>query len=208
LLARAAGKTSLTPSGVHYVPFAQPVEGGRGAGSAALHLADGSRIVAERVGGRALTVGVGVGGGEPYGSCLRRLGAPRLADGHLPILRTAYTDAGEVRFRQESFSARLPGRRSLVSFVELTADAREAAATVRVGTLRYPVTRGTVRTVRVAWDGRAVAVAEEAYRAARESVRAYWQRRLAERGSGRRGRPPGKVQLPRYASTSDVENQG
>jgi hypothetical protein len=185
LLARAAGKTSLTPSGVHYVPFAQPVDGARGAGSVALHVADGSRIVAERIGGRALTIGVGAGAREPYGSCLRRLGTPRLADGYLPILQTAYTDGGGVRYRQESFAARLPGRTALTSFVELIADARSAATgtELRIGPLRSSVAPGTLRTLRVAWSGRAVSIDEEAYRSARESVRVYWGRRLAEGAS-------------------------
>jgi hypothetical protein len=186
LLARAAGKTPLTPSGVHYVPLAQPLDGARGAGSVALHLADGSRIVSERVGGRSLGVGVGARGREPYGSCLRRLATPRLAEGYLPILQTAYADASGVRYRQESFAARLPRTGSLVSFVELIADARRSTAgttELRFGALRHAVALGTVRTVRVAWGDRAVAVDEEAYRSARESVRAYWERRLAEGAS-------------------------
>ena len=43
LLARAAGRTRLTASGVHYVPFSQPA-GAQGGLSVALHVADGSEI--------------------------------------------------------------------------------------------------------------------------------------------------------------------
>jgi hypothetical protein len=180
LFARAARKTSLTPSGVHYVPFAQPVDPARGAGSVALHLADGSRIVRERVGGASLTVGVGPLGRERYGSCLRRLGTPRLADGYLPILVTTYTDAFGNRYRQESFAARLPGANSLASFVEVTVEARASLARIQIGPVRETVPRGTLNSVHVRWNGRAVAVRDDAYRSARETVRAYWTRRLAQ----------------------------
>jgi hypothetical protein len=186
LLARAAGKKRLTPSGVHYVPLAQPADAARGAGAVALHLADGSRIISERVGGRSLAIGVGVRGREPYGSCLRRLSNPRLAEGYAPILQTSYADASGVRYRQESFAARLSLTRSLASFVELTADARRSTARtteVRLGALRYAVAAGMVRIFRISRTDRARAIDEEAYRSARESVRTYWERRLAEGAS-------------------------
>ena len=77
---------------MYYLALAQP-EGVQGAGSVALHVADGSQIVSERVGGRSLTVRVGAGGRERYGACLRRLVNARLADGWLPIVETGYTDA-------------------------------------------------------------------------------------------------------------------
>ena len=80
LYARAPGKKALTESGVYYVPFGQPL-GARGAGSVALHVADGSQVIAERVGGRRLTIFVGAKGRERYGSCLARLGSARLAAG-------------------------------------------------------------------------------------------------------------------------------
>jgi len=180
LLARAAGKTSLTPSGVHYVPFAQPADEARGAGAVALHLADGSRIVRERIGGTSLTVKVGPRGGEAYGACLRRLGTPQLAAGYLPILVTTYADASGNRYRQESFAARVPGRSSLASFVEVSVDARATAARIQIGPVRETVPRGTANAAHVVWDGRAVAVRDDVYRSARESVRAYWERRLAQ----------------------------
>ena len=131
LLARAANGRPLTDSGVHYVPFTEPL-GARGAISVALHVADGSQIVSERAHGRRLTVAVGRRGSERYGSCLRRLAEPELADGYLPILETRYADTSGVRYRQESFAARVPETRSLVSFVRLSADATRS---------REPLTR-------------------------------------------------------------------
>ena len=71
----------------------------------ALHVADGSEILADRE------------GAEREG--LRRRGRPRalrlvpvapaplpLADGFLPILETQYVDAAGNRYRQESFAVR------------------------------------------------------------------------------------------------------
>lgn len=127
LLAKAAEGARLTDSGVHYVPFPGQV-GGSGAGSMALHVADGSQILSRRASGRSLTVGVGSGGRERYGSCLDRLEKFGLSGGYLPILQTHYVDAQGVRYRQESFAVRIPQTRSLVSFVELTADARESTS--------------------------------------------------------------------------------
>jgi len=118
----------LTDSGVYYLPFGQPF-GARGADSAALHVADGSQIVSERVDGRKLSVDVGVHGRERYGSCLARLASPSLYSGYLPILESRYTDAAGVRYDQESFAARVPQNHSLVSFVRLTVDTRPAAIT-------------------------------------------------------------------------------
>lgn len=128
LLAGGPGQRPLTDSGVHYLPFAQPL-GVHGAESVALHVADGSEIVSEHVGGPALVIGVGERGRERYGSCLTRLETPRLASGYLPILETRYVDATGVRYRQQSFVARIPQSTSLVSFVRVEADTRDAAAT-------------------------------------------------------------------------------
>ncbi len=122
LYARAPGKRALTESGVYYVPFGQPL-GARGAGSVALHVADGSQVIAERVGGRRLTVLVGAKGRERYGSCVARLGQARLAGGYLPIMSTTYTDGSRVRYRQESFAAQTSETGSLVSFIRLDVDA-------------------------------------------------------------------------------------
>ncbi|MCS7008150.1 MAG: hypothetical protein NZL88_11415, partial [Gaiellaceae bacterium] len=72
--------------------------------------------------------GVGVGGRERYGSCLRRLRGPALADGYLPMLRTRYIDRDGVRYEQESFAGHLPETTSLVSFLRITADATGSRA--------------------------------------------------------------------------------
>jgi hypothetical protein len=127
LLARAANGRPLTDSGVHYAPFAQP-EGAWGATSVALHVADGSQIVSEKAHGRRLTIAVGPRGLERYGSCLARLTEPKLEEGYLPILETRYVDADGVRYRQESFAARVPETDSLVSFVRVAADATGSQA--------------------------------------------------------------------------------
>jgi hypothetical protein len=134
LLARGPKQTQLTTSGVYYLAFAQP-DGPRGAGTVALHVADGSQVIAERVGGRTLSVGVGTGGRERYGSCLARLTPAKLADRYLPILQTRYADGAGVRYRQESFVARIPETRSPVSFVRVEVDTRGArrGAVVRFG---------------------------------------------------------------------------
>ena len=123
--ARGRNGRPLTDSGVHYTHFSQP-ERPRGATSFALHVADGSQVITRRSHGRRLTVGVGLRGQERYGSCLRRLELPRLVDGYLPILVTRYTDSHGVRYEQESFVARIPETRSLVSFVRVVADAGDA----------------------------------------------------------------------------------
>jgi hypothetical protein len=129
LVGRPAGlkPTRLTDSGVYYLAFGQP-SGAGGAGAVQLHVADGSQIVSERVDGPRLTVALGAQAGERYGSCLARLDAPRLYDGYLPILDTSYVDASGVHYRQESFAARIPQTRSLVSFVRLSADPRGTRA--------------------------------------------------------------------------------
>jgi hypothetical protein len=117
----------LTGSGVYYLPFSFPFSP-YGPQGFALHVADGSQIVTRRAGGRSLTIYVGAGGRERYGSCLARLTPARLADGYLPILETAYVDAHGVRYTQESFVGRVYGTRSLVSFVHLGVDASQASA--------------------------------------------------------------------------------
>ncbi|MGI8422059.1 MAG: hypothetical protein ACR2MU_07365 [Gaiellaceae bacterium] len=130
-LARGAAGKPLTASGVYYLPFAQP-DGPRGAGSVALHVADGSQIVSQHVGGRALTVSVGGNGGERFGSCLARLATPALASGYLPILETRYVDASGARYRQESFVARAGAAGPLVSFVRITVDAPRGGKAARL----------------------------------------------------------------------------
>ena len=226
LYARAPGKRPLTESGVYYVPFGQPL-GARGAGSVALHVADGSQVIAERVGGRRLTVFVGAKGGERYGSCLARLGQARLAAGYLPIMSTTYTDAARVRYRQESFAAQTSETGSLVSFIRLDVDATRASAkvvqlrlkpsvkklrqvlafsrggTVKRSVLTYRIKRGTKRTVYLAWINypgrRTLAVDPARYDRARRAVSAYWEGRLAGGHADRRPGAPRQRRLPEPA---------
>lgn len=191
LLARAPGRTSLTDSGFHYLAFSQP-HGAGGAGSPALHVADGSQILSKRTTGRRLSIGVGRAGRERFGACLARLALPRLAAGFLPILETRYVDSQDVRYVQESFAARVSGARSLVSFIRLTADARAARGTVEMrfapsdgSAVTYEVPPRTLTTAYVAWSAsptgsRLEALDRESYEAARESATRYWHGRLAE----------------------------
>jgi hypothetical protein len=118
-------------SGVYYLPFAWPTL--FGAQAIALHVADGGTIYASRTSGPKLTISVGSGARERYGSCLARLSTPQLLGGYLPVLETRYVDRGGVHYAQESFAARIGVTRSLVSFVRLTADARHANHPVRLG---------------------------------------------------------------------------
>jgi hypothetical protein len=131
LLAGAQGQAAATESGVHYVALAQP-DDVHGAGTVALHVADGSQILSNRLDGPRLTIGVGRRGAERPGACLSRLSTPGLFAGYLPLLETSYVDSDGVRYRQELFAARIPQTRSLVSFVEIVADARRSAVPTEV----------------------------------------------------------------------------
>jgi hypothetical protein len=200
------GGRRLTTSGAYYLTFAYPLSL-YGEKAFALHVADGSEIVTRRVGGPNLTLFVG-DGRERYGSCLPRLGAPRLARGWLPVLRTTYVDARGVRYAQESFAGRNPGVRSLVSFVRLRVDATHAGGatavvrfvpspgsgarlvsdgqgTVSAGGVRYRV-HGTA-VIHVAWvhsPGRGDLVLDaRSYDAARRDVARFWGRELARGAS-------------------------
>jgi hypothetical protein len=187
LYAAGRGGTRLTRSGVYYLPFTLPlsVGGARGFG---LHVADGSEIIVRRVGGPSLTMYVGVGGNERYGSCLARLQTPRLADGYLPILEAGYRDNSGVRYTEESFVGRLHGR-SLVSFVRLTADASRAERGARIrlvstrgATTHEVVSRGKTVELDAAFvhsGARLERIDATAYAAARASVVAFWQQSLA-----------------------------
>ncbi len=199
------GGAQLTRSGAYYLTFAYPLSL-YGDKAFALHVADGSEIVTRRADGPRLTILVG-NGREVYGSCLARLGAPRLARGWLPVLRTRYVDASGVRYTQESFAGRVPGVRSLVSFVRLTVDTRRATSAIAVARfvpspgsrarlvsdghgsdapdgIRYRV-RG-VRVLHVAWvhsPGRGPVTADGAsYDAARLATERFWEAEL-DRGS-------------------------
>jgi hypothetical protein len=126
----------LTSSGSYYVPFSFPFTS-YGSTVFALHVADGSEIITRRIGGPSLTFYVGHYGIDRYGSCSARLRPARLAQGYLPILQTGYEDLSGVRYTQESFVGRAYGTygaRSVISFVKLVVDARQAtkSATVRL----------------------------------------------------------------------------
>ena len=127
------GPRQLTASGVYYLAFGQP-RGPNGTNAVQLHVADGSQIVSRMVNGPSLSIRVGVRGRERYGACLSRLAKPKLYHGYLPILETSYRDAKGVRYHQESFAARVPQTRALVSFVRLKVDpsrSRSGTAYVR-----------------------------------------------------------------------------
>jgi hypothetical protein len=199
LLFARAKKKPLTSSGVYYLPFAQPL-GSHGALEIALHVADGSQILARTANGASLRVLVGRGGGEPFGSCLSRLSQPTLADGYLPILETKYVDSAGARYQQESFAVRGLGTGALVSFVKVTASAGSSGAVIRLvhsthrrgrtaqsrgeeSTLRYQVEPGETTTVYVAWlpsDLRPVTIDAATYDTAREQLIDFWNARLAQ----------------------------
>ena len=125
----------LTPTGSYYLAFSYPFSA-YGSTAFALHAADGSEIITDRVGGPSLSIYVG-SGAERYGSCKSRLQPARLVDSYLPILDTAYTDVHGVHYRQESFAGRVYGTYgapSVISFVRLTVDTRATkyGATVRL----------------------------------------------------------------------------
>jgi hypothetical protein len=134
----------LTASGFYYVPLSFSWSN-YGSTVFALHVADGSEVITRHVGGPALQIWVG-NGGERYGSCVSRLQPARLAEGHLPILETSYTDANGVRYRQESFVGHVFGTYgvpSIISFIRLEVDATGARASAKV---RFDPTRWLGRT--------------------------------------------------------------
>lgn len=200
--AEGRGGSPLTRSGAYYLTFAHPLSL-YGEKAFALHVADGSAILTRRVDGPGLTILVG-DGREIYGSCLARLGRPRRAHGWLPVLRTSYVDARGVRYAQESFAGRVPGVRSLVSFVRLAVDTRRAGSatavvrfaaspgsrtrlvTDRQGVLDQGGARDGVRGVRVlyvAWvhsPGRgSLDVGAAAYDRALRATERFWEGELA-----------------------------
>jgi len=155
----------LTGTGVYYLAFGRPN------GPYSLHVADGSELMWRRVGGPSLRISVD---GEPYGSCLRRLAPPQLADGWLPILETSYTDANGRRYSEESFATSPPD--APASFVKLTVPANGSA---NVGAL---AARGP-RTVYVSFAGRSRTIDEQTYARGRANVIAYWTAKLASGAS-------------------------
>ncbi len=189
---------TLTASGVYYLPFAQPL-GVKGARTIALHVADGSEILSQTAKGPNLKVFVGTNGQERYGSCLGRLSTPKLASGFLPMLETKYVDAGGTRYRQESFAVRGLGTGDLVSFVRVTATARDGGrgslirlvpqgsrrgARVTQGVMQARVDPGQTTTMYAAWlvpfGGAPVEVNQATFDAARERLVEFWLARLGQ----------------------------
>ena len=197
LYATQRGRRPLTRSGVYYLPLAYPTDVYAPA-TFALHVADGSEIISRRVDGPSLTLFVGGTGRERYGSCLARTTVATLADGYLPIVETAYTDANGVRYTQESFAGRIAGARSIVSFVHLNVDATDAktGAVVRFAAsdpdrlladnrAAAHVARGETTDLYAGWVHQLpllqpVHVNERTYARARDGIVAYWNRRLAD----------------------------
>jgi len=184
LYAVGQGGRPLTKSGVYYLPFTMPYgKGNRGYG---LHVADGSQIIVRHVGGPSVTVFVGAGGRERYGSCLARLQTPQLLAGYLPVLQVAYRDALGVRYVEQSFVTRQ--RQSLVSFLRVSADASEArgdAVITFAGSSGRVIRLDVPKGQKVALDAalihtgaRLVRVYNE-FAAARASVVDFWNQRLA-----------------------------
>jgi hypothetical protein len=187
LLARGPRGRPLTESGVYYLPFADPPPPG-GTASVDLHVADGGQIVARRVGGPSLRVLVGPKGDERYGSCTPRLAQPRLRDGWLPVLETAYADAAGSTYTQESFATRLPGAATPASLVRLSVHAN-AGARVRFASsagpgVDVPVAAGDTRTIEVAWRPRGARLIDDAaYATALDAYSHAWQSRVAAAAS-------------------------
>ena len=197
LYATQRQRRPLTDSGVYYLPLAYPTDVYAPA-TFALHLADGSEIVTRRVGGPHVTIRVGRHGFERYGSCLARTTLATLADGYLPIVETAYTDASGVRYTEESFAGRIAGARSIVSFVHLTVDASGSSSGAAVRLVASDPRRllaadpsptriapGATADVYAGWVHQlpllhGVRVDALTYERARAGVVAYWNRRLAQ----------------------------
>ncbi|HUB76575.1 MAG TPA: hypothetical protein VL977_05930, partial [Solirubrobacteraceae bacterium] len=173
LYARGPGGKPLTPSGVYYLAFGMP-NGTRGAGTVALHVADGGQILWRQTTGPALTVWAGPG--ERYGSCLARLEPARLAQGWLPVLETGYRTASGVHEHEESFAARTRNG-GLASYVHLSAS-RPTLLRVTTGA---GTTSASGRSLYVRWNGRgrAQAVSAAAYDAARSGVVRFWRGELS-----------------------------
>jgi hypothetical protein len=125
----------LTESGMHYLPLTEPFD----ATSFALHVADGSQIMAEytnlwgapdwalafpkpdRGGPEVLCFDfvLGPDGDEHFGEDLARLSEPALAEGWLPILSLDYTDRRGLRLRRESLATRAPDTTQLESYLRI-----------------------------------------------------------------------------------------
>lgn len=141
----------LTESGMHYLPLTEPFD----ATSFALHVADGSQIMAEytnlwgapdwalafpkpdRGGPDVLCYDfvLGPDADEHFGQDLSRLSEPALAGGWLPILILEYTDRRGLRLRRESLATRTLDTKQLASYLRIEvidAPASDEACTLTV----------------------------------------------------------------------------
>jgi hypothetical protein len=139
----------LTRSGAYYLPLGQPAGPPERRG-VALHVADGSEIISNRVGRRGMTISVGATGTEPFGRCVGRIEGPDLGEGYLPILQVGYRDPRGVRYRQESLATFIPGTERLASFVRIgvtRAELGTASTRIRFDICDCPLTREGDRLV-------------------------------------------------------------
>ncbi len=186
--------------GVHNLLFAE--DGGEP--PYIIPFADGSRIAANLYNApEYIECFVGAEGREKYGSVLEHLSGPAL-DAYYPILRTEYTDAAGVHYRQECFAGRIEGVNHPVAFVRVTAIKPGPSASAPV--LRIAMGKPDAAMIRVSapgqWDGEGARQAvnmddpatrdlfviwspqhplpenlqadRNAYHAAREACKAYW----------------------------------
>ncbi len=120
--------TSITESGVYYLPFGRPLNTA-GYGPVALHVGDGSQLITPSSAGSKMTVYVGEEGQERYGFAEARLEQERLEGGYLPILINTYTDVSGVSYRQESFSDYTFASTELISFVKIAVKGKPSGTT-------------------------------------------------------------------------------
>ena len=125
------GGTKLTASGVYYLPFAVPA-----GPHVMLHVADGSQLIARRVGGPSVIVSVG---GRRFESC-----GAKLADGWLPILRDRRSrlPAGVLRPRAARATSGVDGPRIRIGTLARLrhASTRAGRADGPSGSTRRPTT--------------------------------------------------------------------
>ena len=149
--------TSLTESGVYYIPFGRPTALS-GFGPAALHVGDGSQIISQTYNGHKTTIYVGETGQERYGLAEARLAQEYLEGGYYPVLVNEYTDMSGVKYTQESFADYVQGVSELVSFVKMTVPRNERTGIVKV-VFQFSDDPVTLEGNRIFVDGKVRAVA-------------------------------------------------
>ena len=199
LLFARSKSSSLTSSGVYYLPFAQPL-GVRGAQTVALHVADGSEILSQTAKGPSLKVFVGPDGHERYGSCLARLSA---ADARRRVPadpQTQYVDTGGTRYQpgvvlgararhRRARQLRPPDRRRPARQGRGRSRSYPSAHGAAPGSRREPCTsrsrperrRRCTRGWLVPYGGAPVPIDQPIYDAARQRLVDFWVQRLGDR---------------------------